>query len=72
MLYLVTKVRGIVRAQNNIPETRCIGCEDFCCSFWCSCCTVSQLARQTADYDVEDARFFTSDGLSPKTPVVIV
>lgn len=72
MLILVTRVRGIVRARNNIPETRCIGCEDCCCSFWCSCCTVSQLARQTSDYDVKDARFITNDGLEPITPVMIV
>lgn len=72
MLIVVMRVRGIVRARNNIPETRCIGYEDCCCSFWCSCCTVSQLARQTCDYDVKDARFFTNDGIEPMSPVVIV
>ena len=72
LLVLVTKVRRIVRERNQISETRCIGCEDCCCAFWCGCCTVSQLARQTADYDSEDGRFFTNDGLSPRSPPVIV
>merc|ERR1712038_1274812 len=68
------RTKRIVREQNEIPETRCVGCEDFCCAFWCGCCTVSQLARQTADYDVEDARFFTNDGLPPKklAPAIVV
>ena len=70
--FLLTKVRKIVRQRQNIPEKNCIGCEDFCCAFWCGCCTIAQLARQTTDYDEEEARFLTSDGLSPKTPVVIV
>jgi len=73
-LVVVTRTRRIVREQNEIPETRCVGCEDFCCAFWCGCCTVSQLARQTADYDVEDACFFTNDGLPPKelAPAIVV
>mmetsp|Transcript_1883 Transcript_1883/g.2736 ORF Transcript_1883/g.2736 Transcript_1883/m.2736 type:complete len:228 (+) Transcript_1883:2-685(+) len=74
MLVILTRARKIVRQQNEIPESSCIGCEDFCCAFWCGCCTVSQLARQTADYDREDARFFTNDGLAPKesAPAIIV
>jgi Cys-rich protein (TIGR01571 family) len=74
MWILITRIRKAVRARDGIPETRCIGCEDFCCGLWCSCCTVAQLARQTADYDVEDGRLFTNDGLPPKetSPVVIV
>jgi Cys-rich protein (TIGR01571 family) len=74
MVILVTKVRIIVRQRYEIPESQCVGCEDVCCAFWCSCCTVSQLARQTADYDMEEARFFTNDGLSPiqSAPVMVV
>jgi Cys-rich protein (TIGR01571 family) len=73
-LILITKVRKAVREKYSIPEENCIGCEDFCCAFWCGCCTVSQLARQTADYDFEEQRFFTKDGIAPKetTPVIIV
>lgn len=74
MLVILSRVRKIVRTQNGIPEMRCIGCEDVCCAFWCVCCTVSQLARQTADYDIEDARFFTNNGLetTETAPAIIV
>jgi Cys-rich protein (TIGR01571 family) len=74
MLVVLTITRKVVRERYQIPETRCVGCEDVCCALWCGCCTVSQLARQTADYDVEDAQFFTPDGLASRqtTPVIIV
>jgi len=71
-LVLITKVRGVVRARHQIPETRCIGCEDFCCAFWCGCCTVSQLARETTDYDTQEARYFTNDGLPPDPTTVMI
>eukprot|EP00557_Chaetoceros_sp_GSL56_P014335 CAMPEP_0176477746 /NCGR_PEP_ID=MMETSP0200_2-20121128/801_1 /TAXON_ID=947934 /ORGANISM="Chaetoceros sp., Strain GSL56" /LENGTH=251 /DNA_ID=CAMNT_0017873605 /DNA_START=201 /DNA_END=956 /DNA_ORIENTATION=+ len=64
MIYLVTKVRREVRRRNEIPEERCIGCEDIVCAAFCGCCTVSQLARQTADYDMDEGQFMTPDGLS--------
>ncbi len=71
---IMTQVRKLVREKYDIPEQSCIGCEDLCCSFWCTCCTISQLARQTADYDTEEARFFTDDGLAHNTlsPVLTV
>lgn len=65
MIYLVTKVRREVRRRHEIPEERCIGCEDVVCAALCGCCTVSQLARQTADYDVDEGQFLTPDGLAP-------
>lgn len=74
MLVIVTKVRKLVRQQQSIPESNCVGCEDCCCAFWCGCCTVSQLARQTADYDNEEARFFSSTGVAsaPKAQEIVV
>jgi len=74
LVVVMTVVRKMVREKYQIPEQRCIGCEDFCCAFWCSCCTVSQLARQTADYDVNEGAFFTNDGLAQTatSPVLIV
>jgi Cys-rich protein (TIGR01571 family) len=65
MIYLVTKVRREVRRRNEIPEEKCVGCEDVVCAAFCGCCTVSQLARQTADYDLDEAQFLTPDGLAP-------
>jgi len=74
VLITMMRVRKFVREKYQIPEQRCIGCEDCCCSFWCTCCTASQLARQTADYDVEEAYFFSNDGLAQNTmtPVLTV
>lgn len=63
MIYLVTKVRREVRRRHEIPEEQCIGCEDVVCAAFCGCCTVSQLARQTADYDLDEGQFMTPDGL---------
>jgi Cys-rich protein (TIGR01571 family) len=63
MIYLMAVVRRRIRQRDQIPEERCIGCEDVVCAAFCGCCTVSQMARQTADYDLDEGRFFTSDGL---------
>lgn len=43
-------------------------CEDFCCSFWCSCCTVSQIARHTGDYEEYPATCCTQTGNPPGAP----
>jgi len=73
MIYLLTVVRKYVREKDQIPEKICNGCEDIVCAAFCGCCTVSQLARQTANYDTEEGQFFTPDGLpTPPTPVIIV
>ena len=39
-------VRKLVRTKDNIPAAACGECEDCCCSFWCSCCTITQLFAQ--------------------------
>jgi len=70
MVYIVAVVRQKIRERDHIPEEICIGCEDVVCAFYCSCCTVSQLARQTADYELEDAQFLTPDGLT-SAPLVL-
>mmetsp|Transcript_43821 Transcript_43821/g.106263 ORF Transcript_43821/g.106263 Transcript_43821/m.106263 type:complete len:276 (+) Transcript_43821:290-1117(+) len=61
-LVVMIRLRRAVRTAYRIPPRGCCGgpsgdcgdvcaVEDCCCVFWCTCCTVSQLARQTADYD---------------------
>jgi Cys-rich protein (TIGR01571 family) len=50
-VYSLIKTRQSVRRQYSIPEERCIGCEDLCCTLWCGCCTVSQMARHTGEYE---------------------
>jgi Cys-rich protein (TIGR01571 family) len=51
MIYSLCKTRQSVRRQYSIPEERCVGCEDLCCTLFCGCCTVSQLARHTGEYE---------------------
>jgi len=72
MVYAIMKVRKNIRMRDQIPESQCIGCEDLVCAACCGCCTISQMARQTADYDLKEAAFFTPDGLSPLAPAVVV
>jgi len=65
------KVRRLVRVKNNIPEG--IPYEDCLASTFCGCCTVSQLARQTANYDIEEGDFFSPNGLAVQSsPVLLV
>lgn len=72
-IYVLMKVRQRVRENDRIKEERCAGCEDFLCAAFCGCCTVSQLARQTADYDLDEGVFFSPDGLPvvPDAPPVM-
>ncbi|KAL7548879.1 hypothetical protein ACHAWF_012142 [Thalassiosira exigua] len=65
LISLVYKTRRHIRDKYRIPQTRCKGCEDCCCAFWCTCCTNAQMARQTADYDTYAAKCCSTTGLSP-------
>ena len=62
-MYVLIKTRKYVRERYSIPEESCLGCEDLVCSVCCSLCTVSQLASQTADYDVIRAEYCSKTGL---------
>lgn len=68
-LFILTKLRQAVRQRYKIPTERycCVCCcgpiEDFCCAVWCSCCTIAQLARQTADYQRDRPACCSKDGL---------
>lgn len=73
MIYVVMKARRTIRERDQIPEEQCIGFEDLACAACCNCCTISQMARQTANYDEEEGHFFTPDGLPPPlAPVITV
>jgi len=77
IMYVMMKVRKAVRERDSIPVGKCGSFEDVCCAYWCGCCTTSQMARQTANYDDDQAAFFTSDGLTgltvpTSTPIMVV
>lgn len=68
-IYTITKTRLYVREKYSIKGS-CF--EDCCLSFWCSCCTVAQMARHTTDYDSYPGRCCTSTGLPRSTPSTII
>ncbi|KAL3756088.1 hypothetical protein ACHAWU_009390 [Discostella pseudostelligera] len=67
ILITVARTRWRIRSKYSIPEKNCRGCEDCCCAFWCTCCTLSQMARHTADYETYAARCCSETGLSSTT-----
>jgi Cys-rich protein (TIGR01571 family) len=71
LLVIMARTRRRIRSRYGIPERTCRGCEDCCCAFWCSCCTVSQMARHTADYDNYPAQCCSETGLSPNAPSIV-
>jgi hypothetical protein len=67
---VMIRLRRAIRMSYKIPARDCCcddgSCvEDCCCVFWCGCCTVSQMARQTADYDHVRAVCCSTTGLPP-------
>jgi len=56
-LYLfiaVCRTRAAMRAKYNIATGGCGGCEDCCCTAFCSCLTIQQMARHTHDYSTHE------------------
>ncbi|KAG7343908.1 PLAC8 family domain containing protein [Nitzschia inconspicua] len=53
-IIVVVRLRAAIRHKHNIPPGRLGQCEDFLCVCCCNCCVMSQMARQTADYDGEE------------------
>jgi len=72
VVFITYKVRKHIRTKDQIPETRCFGCEDLCCACCCGCCVVAQMARHTTNYDTEKAQYFSSQGFRQSEGVMIV
>lgn len=60
---VVVKLRAAIRAKYGIPTGRLGKLEDFCCVCCCNCCVISQMARQTADYNDEPASCCSPNGM---------
>lgn len=71
-LIVMMRLRAAVRAKYEIPAKHCGGLEDCCCVFFCGCCTVSQMARQTANYDEIRAVCCSDNGLPASMQTIIV
>jgi Cys-rich protein (TIGR01571 family) len=63
---VLTRLRRSVRLVFEIPvRYKYLGqLEDFCIAFWCGCCAVSQMARQTCDYDEHSGACFSVTGVA--------
>lgn len=70
-VYSLWRTRETVRARYQIKEQICNGCEDFCCSLWCSCCTVAQIMRHTGEYETYPGVCCSATGHPPGTPIVV-
>ncbi|KAL3816488.1 hypothetical protein ACHAXA_005844 [Cyclostephanos tholiformis] len=71
LVVIMARARCRIRSRYGIPERTCHGCEDCCCAFWCTCCTISQMARHTADYENYPATCCGETGLSPNAPSIV-
>jgi Cys-rich protein (TIGR01571 family) len=71
VLILMIRVRSLVRSKYAIPEQTCTGCEDCCCSFWCHCCVVAQMARHVNDYEHNRASCCSDTGLNKSVPQIV-
>jgi len=63
-LCMIAKTRRLIREEYGIPELRCQGREDCCLAVFCSCCTIAQMGRHTADYETYRAYCCTDTGLA--------
>ena len=63
IFYLIIITRSHIRRQYRIPERCCVGCEDCCVAIFFPWCSISQMMRQTADYRVYRAVWFSDTGL---------
>ena len=63
-LLVIVKLRIAVRFKYGIPTGRLGHLEDWIYAIFCNCCILSQMARQTADYDhKEPASCCTPNGI---------
>jgi len=62
---VLTRLRRVIRAWFEIPvQFPMLGAwEDVCVTFWCGCCSVAQMARQTANYEQQRAVCCSVNGL---------
>ena len=44
--YFLCVARRTLRKKENIQEGACGGCDDCCVSYWCGCCSLTQMFRQ--------------------------
>jgi len=68
-IMMVARLRAAIRSKYGIPTGKLGRLEDCCYVSCCNCCVMTQMARQTADYDDEPAAWCTTTGM--KRPLQI-
>lgn len=69
VVFIITmRLRSYVRNRYAITGS-CI--EDCCCSFWCLPCTICQVSRHTADFNVYPAASCSDNGLEAGAPDIV-
>lgn len=73
MIVVLTITRSYMRNLYSIPGQMCgDGLLDDCCySYWCTCCTILQLARHTHDEKVYMYKFDSKTGLAEGAPDIV-
>lgn len=63
IVFVTQSLRSSLRERFMIRESCCYDLEDLCCSTWCLPCTISQMARHTANFDDYEAVCCSTSGL---------
>ena len=60
---MAIKTRKAIRERFGIQEQNCSEYEDTLIGVFCSCCSISQMGRHTADFDTYREQFLSPTGL---------
>ena len=63
MTNLTRATRAAIRNKYQIPEERCVGCEDCMCATFCMPCTICHMGRHVADFETYRGTCCSSTGL---------
>jgi len=65
------KTRKAIREFFDIEEQNCRGSEDVILGVFCSCCSISQMGRHTADYQTYRENFLSPTGLPRQLEMIV-
>ncbi len=65
------KTRKVIRECYDIEEQACHGSEDTILGIFCSCCSISQMGRHTADYETYRESFLSPTGLPRQLEMIV-
>jgi Cys-rich protein (TIGR01571 family) len=68
MFAVVWYMRHHIRKKYSIPGGHC---QDCCCAFFCSSCSIAQMMRHTADYDIYVSKCCTETGVPNHAPSIV-